>query len=273
MADAGQTPRPGGQSHLANQGVSVMNETIEKQLSHRSIREFSDRAVPGEVIDTLLAVINRTATSSGLQQFSIVRVRDAEIRRRIALICEQDYVNRLPEFFIFVADCHRNARIAREQGFDGSGLRDMDRFFQAFTDACLAAQNLTNAIESLGMGAVYFGSILNDPQELIDLLALPELTFPALGVGFGYPAQDPQLKPRLDVSFKVFENRYKSFDNYREIIADYDEEMQTYYDLRDQGRRSDSFSKQVVRRSGAVREKRSLMLNVARKQGFELGLG
>jgi nitroreductase len=250
-----------------------MNETIKKQLSHRSIREFSDRAVPRDVLDTLLAVINRTATSSGMQQFSIIRVTDAEARRRIALICHQDYVNRLPELFIFVADCHRNANIAREQGFDGPGIRDMDRFFQGFTDACLAAQNLTNAIESLGMGAVYFGSILNDPEELIDILGLPGLTFPVLGVGFGYPAQDPQLKPRLDVSFKVFENRYKSFDNYREVIADYDKEMQTYYDLRDNGRRSDTFSEQVVKRSGAVREKRGLMLNVARKQGFDLGVG
>ncbi|MDR2452643.1 MAG: NADPH-dependent oxidoreductase, partial [Candidatus Accumulibacter sp.] len=237
-----------------------MNETIERQLSHRSIREFSNQAVPGDVIDTLLAVTNRTATSSGLQQFSIIRVSDAEARRRIALICQQDYVNRLPEFFIFVADCHRNAGIAREQGFDGPGLRGMDRFFQAFTDACLAAQNLTNAIESLGMGAVYFGSILNDPEELIGILALPELTFPALGVGFGYPAQDPQLKPRLDISFKVFENRYRSFDNYREVVADYDKELRAYYDLRDNGRRSDSFSEQVVKRTRVVREKRGLML-------------
>jgi nitroreductase len=247
-----------------------MNETIERQLSHRSIREFSEKAVSEEVVDTLLAVANRTASGTCLQQFSIIRVRDAAVKRRIALVCEQDYVNRLPEFFIFVADCYRNSRIAREQGFFGEGICDMDRFFQAFTDACLAAQNLTTAIESLGMGAVYFGSILNDPQELIDILALPELTFPALGVGFGHPAQEPQLKPRLDVSLKVFENRYEVFDNYLNSIAGYDKEMQTYYDLREKGRHSASFSEQVIKKGCAIREKRSLLLSVARKQGFDL---
>jgi nitroreductase len=46
-----------------------MNETIKKQLSHRSIRAFSEKAVPKDVVDTLLAVANRTATSSGLQFF------------------------------------------------------------------------------------------------------------------------------------------------------------------------------------------------------------
>jgi nitroreductase len=247
-----------------------MNETIKKQLSHRSIRVFSDKAVPADAVNTLLAVANRTATSSGMQLFSIIRVTDAAIRRRISLVCKQDYVNRLPEFFIFIADCYRNASIAREQGFDGGGIRDMDGFFQAYTDACLAAQNVTTSIESLGMGAVYFGSILNDPQELIDILALPELTFPVLGLGFGYPAQDPQLKPRMDISLKTFENQYMVFDNYRENIVDYDKEMQTYYDLRENGRHSDSFSEQVVKKFKAVREKRSLLLNIAKKQGFNL---
>jgi nitroreductase len=247
-----------------------MNETIKKQLSHRSIRAFSEKAVPEDVVGTLLAVANRTATSTGLQQCSIIRVADPAVRRRISAICGQEYVNQAPEFFVFVADCYRNARIAREQGFDGGGIRSMDGFFQAFTDACLAAQNVMTSIESLGMGGVFFGSILKDPQEIIDILALPELTFPVLGLGFGYPAQEPQLKPRMDVSFRVFENRYVVFDDYLKHFAGYDEEMQTYYDLRDDGRHSDSFSKQVVKKFKAVDEKRSLLLNAVKKQGFDL---
>ncbi|MDR0441756.1 MAG: NADPH-dependent oxidoreductase [Candidatus Accumulibacter sp.] len=249
-----------------------MNETIKKQLSHRSIRAFSDKAVPEDVVNTLLAVVSRTATSSGLQLCSIIRVTDAATRRRISAVCGQEYVNQAPEFFVFVADCCRNAAIAREQGFDGESVCGMDSFFQAFTDACLAAQNVTTAIESLGLGAVFFGSILNDPQELIDTLGLPELTFPVVGIGFGYPAQDPQLKPRMDVSLRVFENRYTVFDDYLKRIAGYDEEMQTYYDLRDNGRRSDSFSKQVVKKYQATIEKRSLLVNIIRKQGFDLKL-
>jgi nitroreductase len=250
--------------------MTAMNKTIDQQLSHRSIRAFTDQAVPEDVIDTLLAVANRTATSNGSQLFSIVRVTDAEVRHRISAICGQPYVNQAPEFFVFVADCYRNASIAREQGFDGGGIRGIDGFFQAFTDACLAAQNVTTAIESLGLGAVYLGSILNDSQELIDILALPELTFPVLAVGFGYPAEEPQMKPRMNVSLRVFENRYTVFDDYLKRIASYDEEMQTYYDLRGGGRHSGSFSKQVVGKFENVREKRELILNVVRKQGFDL---
>jgi nitroreductase len=245
-----------------------MNETIKKQLSHRSIRAFSDEAVSGETIDSLLAVANRTATSTGLQQFSIVRITDAEIKRRISHLCGQEYICQLPEIFIFVADCHRNFRIAREQGFDGEGVRSIDFFFQAFTDACLAAQNVTTAIESTGMGAVFFG-LLSDPQEWIDLLALPELSFPVLGLGFGHPAQDPPLKPRMDVSLKVFENRYRGFDDYLERIADYDEEMQAYYEARGKEKSSGAFSKLVAKKTRG-REKQSLILDTMKKQGFDL---
>lgn len=148
----------------------------------------------------------------------------------------------------------------------------MDRFFQGWTDSCLAAQNLTNAVESEGLGAVFLGSILNDTDKIIEILKLPKLTFPVVGVAFGYSNQEPQLKPRMDMNLRLFENEYKEFENYMEEIEDYDEEMQTYYDLRDANRRVDSFSKQVIDKLENVLENRIKILNSAIKQGFDLNL-
>jgi len=248
------------------------NETVARQLEHRTIREFTNDPVPKETLDTILAVANRTATSTGLQSYSIVRVTDGDVRGRIAEVCRQEYVSRFPELLIFIADVYRNRQIALEQGVDLGTSRDMDRFFQGFTDACLAAQNITVAIESMGMGAVFLGSILNDAAKIIEILRLPELTFPVLGVGFGVPAQNPQIKPRMDMSLKVFENAYGTFDSYTEAIADYDREMREYYDLRESGRRSDDFSKQVVKRLQSPIAGRYLMLNAVKAQGFDLGI-
>jgi hypothetical protein len=78
------------------------------------------------------------------------------------------------------------------------------------------------------------------------------------------------VRPRLDVSFKAFKNRYTIFDDYLELIADYDKEMQTYRDMRNNEKHSDSFSEMVVKKSRTVREKRALILRVVRKQGFNL---
>lgn len=248
-----------------------MNSTIKHQLAHRTIREFTDKKVPAELLDEFISVIRQTASSTGMQTSSIIRVTDPEVKQKISEVCKQKYVAKAPELFIFIVDAYRNNKIAEgkmDKTYEAS--HDMDRFFQGWTDSCLAAQNLTNAVESEGLGAVYLGSVLNDTEKIIEILKLPELTFPVLGVAFGYPNQEPQLKPRMDMKLRLFENEYKKFDNYMEEIKDYDEVMQTYYDLREANKRVDSFSRQVVGKLENVIFERADLLNVAEKQGFKL---
>ena len=249
-----------------------LNTTIRQQLDHRTIRQFKDKEVDEATLNTLFQVANRTASSTAMQSYSIIRVKDKDKRRQIAELCKQDYVKDTPEFLVFIVDVFRNAKISEEMGHDLAAKGDMDRFFQGFTDGAIAAQNMYVAIESLGMGAVYFGSILNDSEELIKILELPKYTFPIVGLGFGYPNQQPELKPRMDMSLKVFENTYEVKEDYLSLIKDYDEEMQTYYDLRNTAKPLDSFSKQVVGFLSNPMEKRSKILNIVRKQGFDFQL-
>lgn len=251
-----------------------MNPTIARQLDHRTIREFTDVPLTDEERRTLLDVANHTATSTGQQSYSILRITDGTLRQELAKVAGQEYLQRVPELFIFIVDVYRNARIAKEKGQeDLVAARDMDRFFQGFTDGCLAAQNLTVAAESMGLGCVYFGSLLNDVTRVIELLELPELTFPIVGVGVGHPNQEPQLKPRMDLEYKVFENTYpKGPTSYVEALKDYDETMSTYYDLRNANRRVDSFTDQVVNRLLARNVTRSRLVPVIVNQGFLLEL-
>jgi len=246
------------------------NLMLERQLNHRTIREFKDGGIPEEVFNKLIEVARRTPTSNGMQASSIIRVTDNQKRKEIADVCKQEYVARVPELLIFVADQYRNYRIADDKGGYEPSARDMDRFFQGFTDACLTAQNIVNAAEASELGVVFFGSILNDAERIIEILELPELTMPIVGLGIGYPNQDPQLKPRMSMELRLFENTYKKFDNYVEVIKEYDIEMQTYYDLREANKRVDSFSNQVVTRLKNLIPKRSDMLKIMKKQGFDL---
>ncbi len=247
-----------------------MNPTIQHQMNHRTIREFTDQPVPPEMLQAVLNVINQTASSTGMQSASVIRVTDPRIKQEIADVCHQQYVARAAELLIFIVDVYRNAQIAESKGCTAESRRDMDRFFQGWTDACLMAQNATSAVESLGMGAVFLGSILNDPAKIIQILKLPQLTFPVVGMGFGFPNQQPQLKPRIPLNLRVFENEYQFLDDYSQAFSDYDTVMQTYYDLREANRRVDSFSLQVVKKLENPIEKRGLILQVVRDQGFDL---
>lgn len=253
--------------------AETVNQTVASQLEHRTIREFTEEAVPRELLEEILAVARQTASSTGMQACSIIRVSDPQVKAGLAQVCRQEYVGRAPELLIFVVDQRRNAEILSECGGDPKSAGDMDKFFQGFTDACLMAQNVTTALESMGLGAVYLGSILNDPARTIQLLKLPQYTFPVLGIGFGFPNQKPQLKPRMPMALRVFENAYEVYEGqYADKLAAYDEEMTTYYDLRESNRRSDSFTKQVVAKfAGGIPERRRMMRYIV-AQGFDLKL-
>ncbi|NLY09285.1 MAG: NADPH-dependent oxidoreductase [Tissierellia bacterium] len=249
-----------------------MNSTINTQLNHRTIRKFTGEKINESTLKTLYEVANRTGTSMGMQTYSIIRITDSEIKERLAVIGKQDYMKDATELFVFIVDQFRNAEIARAQGVEESLLNDMDKFFQGFTDASLACQNMIVAAESLGLGCNYYGNIHNDTQAVIDLLKLPKLTYPVLGLGIGYPNQEPALKPRMEMDIKVFDNSYKIYDDYLDLLKDYDQVMQTYYDLRDTKKALDKFTLQVKGASENFIEKRKEIMKAIVYQGFDLML-
>ncbi|WP_216395644.1 NADPH-dependent oxidoreductase [Arcanobacterium phocae] len=225
-----------------------MDNTIETQLSHRSIREFTDREVAADTLATLFEVAMRTSTSRGFQHAGLIRIRDSKIKEALACIGNQPYIARAPELIVAVADTRRSVRILEEKGADPTPAKSMDAFREGFTDAVLMLQNMSVAAESMGLGATLLGSILNNIPELIKTLKLPQFTFPVLGIMLGYPAQEPQLKPRIPARLRVMEDVYQEPDSWIDTLTGYDKQMTTYYDTRDMNQRSDTFTDQVVRK-------------------------
>ena len=249
-----------------------MNQTIKNQLNHRTIREFTDEMIDETTINTLLDVVNMSASSNGMQNMSVIRITDPKIKEMLAENGNQEYMARATELWIFIVDLNRNYQIAKEMGNENDNIISFDKFIQGFTDAIIAAQNLTVAVESLGLGANYYGNIHNDTKNVIELLKMPKLTYPAVGVGFGVPNQNPQIKPRLDIKLKTYENSYKTYDSYLDMIKNYDQEMTTYYDLRESGRKSESFSSQISKKQGSAIKNRNKMFKTLQDQGFILNI-
>ncbi|MGF0039409.1 NADPH-dependent oxidoreductase [Peptoniphilaceae bacterium SGI.131] len=247
-----------------------MNETIKTLLNHRSIRKWKDDPISEDKVNLLFEVANRTSTSTGMQNASIIRVKDQAKREAMAKIGKQPYLATAPELLVFIVDNYRNVKIMEEKEAGPIFANDTDRFFQGWTDASLMAQSVAVAAESMGLGIVYFGCILNDQEELIRLLDLPENTYPVVGMGIGYADQAPELKPRMEIEHRVFVDTYKKFDSYLKEFEEYDQVMQTYYDLRNANQRVDSFTKQVVDKNMSEVEKKSETFDLIKKQGFKV---
>lgn len=245
-----------------------MNETIDVQLEHRTIREFKSDPIPEDTFQTLMDVAMHTPTSRGIQSASIIRIKDQGKREKLAEIGGQEYVARAPEYLLFIADLARGAAILEEMGLYPQSAATIDTFQEAFTDAVLMVQNVVVAAESLGLGANILGNILNEPKGVIEAIGLPPYTFPVLGLTLGYPGEEPQSKPRMPKEFRVMTDTYVRPDSYLEALKDYDAQMCEYYDLRNKGRREDKFTNQIFQKLGKVRNRRASILDDIESQGF-----
>lgn len=248
------------------------NFTYKHQVKHRSIRFFKDQPVEPELLELFYEVVRRTATSTSMQMSSIVRVTDPELKQAISEVSKQKYIAKAPELWIFLVDVYRHMQIANDKDPEGSYKPNMEQFFQGAADAYLSAQNLTNSIESYGLGATFLGSILNDPGRIVEILDLPEYTFPMVGMIFGYPNDDPQMKPRMDMKYRIGENTYPRYDDILSELKEYDEEMTHYYDTRNSNRREDTFTDQVLKKIANTAENRKKTLRFIKAQGFDLYL-
>lgn len=245
-----------------------MNETIKTQLNHKTIRKFKNEKLTKEEVDLLVDVARHTATSNFRQSYSIISITDDKLKKELAEIGGQPYIAEVGHLFVFVVDQRRNQLIAEATGAKATVQGTADRFISGFTDAVIAAQNVVNAAESLGMGTVFLGSILNDNEKLVELLKLPQYVYPAVGLAVGWPDQEPQLKPRLPKEIIHMENKYKEIENPLETLKEYDEKVNQYYDLRDTNRRVDKFSVQISKTMDNLLAKRGDTLKVMKKQGF-----
>lgn len=190
----------------------VTNATIEALLGRRSIRKFKGEAIDDDIRATLETVAQHAASSQFLNDWSAIRITDPAIKAKLAEFGHQPYIATAPLLYVFVIDEHRNARIAERKGIDPASdefhLKYSYRFTQAQNDAVLALHAMETAAYSLGLGCVILGSLLNNIPGLIDVLNLPEYTYPVLGLAIGKPDQNPTVKPRMPHTMQFFENTY-----------------------------------------------------------------
>lgn len=198
-------------------------------LEHRSVRKFSEQAVPEELISALIACAQSAATSSNLQLWSVISIQDPVRRAAISKLCaDQSQVLNAPWFLTFFADHNRLREAALAVGEKTAGLDYTEFFSMALIDVALAAERLVCAAESVGLGICYIGALRNDPDGVKDLLNLPTGTFGAFGLCIGYPdaSAKTEIKPRLPQDSIWFRETYPSETS----LGDYDERMREFYE-------------------------------------------
>lgn len=191
-----------------------MTPTIELICGHRSIRHFTDEPISEAQREAIINSARATSSSSFLQCSSIIRITDKALREElVTLTGGQKHVAQAAEFWVFCADFNRHLQICPD-----AQLGLAEQLLLGVVDTAMMAQNALTAAESLGLGGVYIGGLRNNIEAVTELLKLPQHVLPLFGLCLGWPADNPDLKPRLPASILVHENSYQPLD--KDVLAE-----------------------------------------------------
>jgi len=205
------------------------SETIKVLRNRQSIRKYAPTPVSEAHVDAILGAALRAPTSSNLQAYSVIVVRDAETKSQLAVPCgNQKHIVDCPVFLAFCADLTRI-----ESAFERNGHtienNNLELGLVASIDASLVGMAAYVAAESLGIQGVMIGAVRNKPEDIADILGLPSRVYAVFGMCLGFPAETPKQKPRMPVSGIVHHERYDA-DAALGAIDPYDIDLKSHYD-------------------------------------------
>ena len=244
-----------------------MNNVLELLKSHTSVRKFKEQLVDDELLKDIIQASQYASTSNHIQAYTIIRVKDPNKKKTLAKLSgDQPYVEECPVFLVFCADLNRleKACSINNETIESSST---ETFILATVDTALIAQNIMIAAESAGLGGVYIGGIRNNPQDVCDLLQIPQHVYPVFGMCLGYPVKMNATKPRLPLSLILKEDTY-STDGDDEHLKEYDNLISNYYKERTNNKRSNTWTEGIA---AFLKEKqRPHMKQFLHNKGFEM---
>ena len=195
---------------------------VQALLNRRVIRKYKTNPISEQTMALLLSAAQSAPTKSNLQQYSIVIIRDLEVRNAVSeLVPSMPWVRNAPVIAIFLGDVRRIRRLAEIRGHTYQN-NNADTFMNAAVDAALAMQCFITAADYLGLGTCPISYVRNRIDDLAEILDLPDGVFPISGLCIGYPDDAGYVSMRLPQKVVVHQDLYND-DDLETDVKDYDD--------------------------------------------------
>ncbi|RKX26268.1 MAG: hypothetical protein DRP45_03960 [Candidatus Zixiibacteriota bacterium] len=208
MGDSNQNDIPSHHGVGETGTIAYPNETIRLLLERSTCRSFTDRKVPPEILRQVLEAGDHAATGGNLQPYSIIKVENAETRKKLAEWNSQDFIATAPVNLMFCLDWRRLQRWAELEDAPFTATASFRHFWISFQDCIIAAQNICTAADAMDLGSVYIGTVTESIRKTCELLELPQGVFPVVLLCIGYPKRRPAPRKKLGVDTIVHNEKY-----------------------------------------------------------------
>lgn len=181
--------------------------------NRKTIRKYSPKKVPDELLYRLLEEAERTPTMGNLQLYSVVITRSEENKQALSPAhFNQPMIKDAPVVLTICADFRRTT-IWAENRKAVPGYDNFLSFMNAATDALLYTQTFCNIAEEAGLGTCFLGTTIYMPQLIIDTLKLPKLVFPVATITLGWPDEDPSQSERLPLRSIIHQEHFEDYNS------------------------------------------------------------
>jgi len=151
----------------------------------RSIRSYTDREVPGELISQLLDAAHWAPSGGNCQPWHFYVIKNTEI---LAQLRDRVFTaGWFRQVGTVIVVCAIPEESGARYGERGASL-------YCLQDTAAAVQNILLCAENLGLGACWCGAF--DEEACAEVLRLPDGRRPVALIPLGYPASDPPARPR-----------------------------------------------------------------------------
>ncbi len=160
-------------------------DVLEAIRIRRSVREYSPRAIPPEVVEQMRAALRSAPSACNYQPWHFVFVTDAELRRRVASACNKQHW--MADAPVTVVACGVTER---------AYPRMAGRYSSLEIDVAIALDHLSLAAAAAGLGTCWIGAF--DEAQVKKLVGIPEKVRVVALMPLGYPAEAALMHPLVD---------------------------------------------------------------------------
>ena len=199
-------------------------EVLEAIKTRRSVRQFTDKPVPDDVLDRLLEALRLAPTGANLQPFKFIVVRDTEVKARLAAACH--WKPGMPNGHAFIAEAplaivacgspdaaisrfHQDGDVAIAPGqwVSPNPERAPDEHLNCMMlDLAIAADHLVLQATVEGLGTCWVAGL--HEREVKEVLGVPEEMRVVIVIAIGYTEKWPEPRPRKPLEEIVSYDKY-----------------------------------------------------------------
>ncbi|RKY69607.1 MAG: nitroreductase [Candidatus Latescibacterota bacterium] len=149
----------------------------------RSVRRYRPEPVPEEKLKRVLNAMRLAPSGKNAQPWRFIVVRDAAVREKLVDACNgQQFVGEAP---VVIVGC----------GWERKAYPRMGGYWNSLpVDVAIALDHLTLAAAAEGLGTCWIGSFKEAAVK--EILGIPDQVQVIALMPLGYPAVEPEAKPR-----------------------------------------------------------------------------